>query len=172
MKRSLSYLLAIAAVTLLASPMLAQHQFPPAQTNAGFDKLKSLAGQWQGKKADGKMVAVSYQVVSGGNSVLEALEPSGEPSMITLYHADGNKLMMTHYCSVGNQPRMSAPVPAGEIKAINFAFIDATNMAKPADPHMHSLAMTFPDKDHLTHVWTMRMDGKDMPVTFNLERKK
>lgn len=172
MKRYLSILLSLAVFILLASPTLAQPQFPKPQTNAGFEKLKALAGAWQGKKEDGKTVNVSYQVVSGGNSVMETIEPSGEPSMITLYHPDGNKVMMTHYCSVGNQPRMSAQAPAGEIKAINFAFVDATNMAKPTDPHMHSLAMTFPDKDHITQVWTMRMDGKDMPVTFNLERKK
>jgi hypothetical protein len=172
MKRFLIYFLSLAVVFLLASPTLAQPQFPKPQTNAGFEKLKSLAGEWQGQKTDGKTVNVSYQVVSGGNSVMETLEPSGEPSMITLYHPDANKVMMTHYCSVGNQPRMSAQVPAGEIKAINFVFVDATNMAKSSDPHMHSLALNFQDKDHLTQVWTMRMDGKDMPVTFNLERKK
>jgi hypothetical protein len=37
---------------------------------------------------------------------------------------------------------------------------------------MHSLAMNFQDKDHMTQVWTFRQDGKDMPVTFYLERKK
>lgn len=173
MKKSPQYLLVLAVLAFGLSSALAQHEhFPQPQSNAGFEKLKSLAGQWQGTKPDGKPVTVTYQVVSGGNSLLETIEPSGEPSMITIYHPDGNKLMMTHYCSVGNQPRMSTQAPAGEIKTLNFAFIDATNMAKPSDPHMRSLTITFPDKDRLTQTWAMMMEGKEMPVTFNLQRKK
>jgi hypothetical protein len=103
---------------------------------------------------------------------METIEAEGEPSMVTLYHPDGNKLMMTHYCSIGNQPRMRADVPTGEVKNLSFTFVDATNMAKPADGHMHSLTMTFQDADHMAQVWTFRQDSKDMPVTFNLERKK
>ena len=45
-------------------------------------------------------------------------------------------------------------------------------MAKPTDAHMHSLAFTFQDNDHFTQEWSMQHEGKDMPVTFNLERKK
>lgn len=167
MKRFVSILLSLAIIALAANVVSAQSKAAP-----GFEKLKSLAGEWQGQAPDGKAVIVSYQPVSGGNSVLETISPNGEPGMATVYHLNGDKLMMTHYCSLGNQPRMSAQMAAGEIKNLNFTFVDATNLAKATDAHMHNLAFTFKDKDHLTQVWTLRKDGKDMPMTFTLERKK
>lgn len=166
MKRSLSILLSFAVIVLTTNMVLAQSKAAP-----GFERLKSLVGEWQGQAPDGKQVTVTYQLVSGGHSVMETMAPSGEPSMVTVYHLNGDQLMMTHYCSMGNEPRMNAKVPTGEIKSLNFTFVDATNLAKPTDPHMHSLALTFPDKSHLTQVWTLRKDGKDIPMTFNLERK-
>jgi hypothetical protein len=166
MKRFISIPLALAVVALATNAVLAQSKAAP-----GFEKLKSLVGEWQGTSPEGP-VTVTYQLVSGGHSVMETIAPGTDKNMVTVYHLNGDKLMMTHYCAVGNQPRMSATVPAGEVKNLNFTFVDATNMAKPADAHMHSLAVTFQDKDHITQVWTYRQDGKDMPMTFNLERKK
>ncbi len=167
MKRCLSILLSLAIVVLAANVVSAQSKAAPE-----FEKLKSLVGEWQGQAPDGKAVTVSYQLVSGGNSVLETISPSGEPGMVTVYHLNGDKLMMTHYCSLGNQPRMNAQMVTGEIKSLNFTFVDATNLPKATDAHMHNLAFTFKDKDHLTQMWTLRKDGKDTPMTFNLERKK
>jgi len=33
---------------------------------------------------------------------------AGRPMMLTLYHRDGNRLVLTHYCREGNQPGMQA----------------------------------------------------------------
>jgi hypothetical protein len=33
--------------------------------------------------------------------------------MISVYHPDGSSFFMTHYCSMGNQPRMSSGGLAG-----------------------------------------------------------
>jgi hypothetical protein len=176
MKRSVALLLSLAVIFLHASAVLAQEhpqEHPTAgKANPGFEKLKALAGEWQAKKDDGQLVTASYQLSSGGTSLMETLMPAKEPNMITMYHLNGDKLMMTHYCSLGNQPRMSAEVPTGEVKKLNFSFVDATNMAKPSDGHMHKLTFTFQDKDHFTQEWVMSHDGKEMPVTFNFERKK
>ena len=166
MKRCASILLSFTAMALMTNPVLAQ-----SKATAGFKKLKSLVGEWQGTGPHGK-VNVSYQLISGGSALMETLEPSSEPSMATIYHLDGNKLAMTHYCSIGNQPRMLAEAPSGEIKNINFTFVDAANLAKPSDGHMTNLTLIFEDKDHLKQVWTWRQDGKDIPATFTLERKK
>ncbi len=139
---------------------------------AAFEKLKSLAGEWQGPGPQG-LITISYQIVSGGSAVMETLVPINEPSMVTLYHLDGGKLMMTHYCSIGNQPRMQAEPPrASEIKKLNFAFVAATNLAKPFAGHMAHLTFTFQDQDHFTQVWTWRQEGKDSPALFSLQRKK
>ena len=92
--------------------------------------------------------------------------------MVSVYHLDGGVLRMTHYCSAGNQPRMRAEAPSGEIKQLRFVFVDATNLAKSSDDHIRGLTLTFQDKDHITQEWAVREGGKDFLTTLKLERKK
>lgn len=80
--------------------------------------------------------------------------------------------MLSHYCSAGNQPRMRAEVPAGEIKSLDFKFVDATNLKKATDGHINHMTIKFQDKDHVTVIWNWRENGQDSPLTINLERKK
>jgi hypothetical protein len=166
MKRHALILLSLPVIAWLANPVLAQ-----SNATTGFEKLKSLVGEWQGTGPHGS-INVSYQLVSGGSAVMETLMPKDEPDMITIYHLDGDKLMMTHYCSIGNQPRMQAEAPAGEIKKLNFVFVDVTNMAKPSAGHMVNLTLSFGDKDHFSQAWTWREAGKDKSSTFSFVRKK
>ncbi len=165
-KRSvMSFLLAVVALTAT----LVQ-----AQTSAGaaFDKLKSLAGQWQGKNQDGQSVRVSYQIISGGTALIETLDSPDGGSMISIYHRDRDDLMMTHYCDAGNQPRMRSRLPAGEINSLTFNFVDVSNLARPSAGHMRKLLFTFQDLDHMTQIWTWRENGKNVLTTFRLERSK
>ena len=167
MKRCTVILLSIAALTLSMDSVSAQ-----SKAAAGFEKLKSLAGEWNGKGPDGQLVKVTYQIVSGGSALIEQRKPAQEPDMVSVFHLDGDKLMMAHYCSAGNQPRMRAEAPSGEIKNLNFTFVDVTNLTKPTNGHMRQLSFTFQDNDHMIQVWTWREGGKDMPARFELERKK
>lgn len=167
MQRSTSVLLGLAVILGPADSASAG-----TRAASGFERLKALAGEWRAKDAEGQPVNVSYTVVSGGSALVETLAPAKEPSMVTVYHLDGDRLMMTHYCGSGNQPRMLAEVPAGEIQDLTFIFLDATNLAKPSDGHMESLAFTFPDADHVTQVWTWSEAGKKTKTTFDLERKR
>lgn len=162
------FLLLLLAVTMVW-PSSAR---PQSQAAASFEKLKTLAGEWQGAGADGKMRTVTYQLISGGTAVLETMTPAGEPSMVTVYYLDGDRLLLTHFCSAGNQPRLRAASPAGEIKKLDFDFLDATNLAPPAAGHIHRLRLAFQDQHHLAQTWTWREAGKEMVDTFNLTRKK
>jgi hypothetical protein len=147
-------------------------EMPESKAAPALEKLKSLAGEWQGTDSKGGALKVSYQLISNGSSVMETLMPAKEPSMVTIYHLDGDNLMMTHYCSMANQPRMRAGAVMGDVKKLEFSFVDATNMASPADAHMSKLVLTFQDNNHLSHEWTMTHGDEKMPVVFNLERKK
>src|SRR5687767_712785 len=73
----------------------------PATNNASaaFEKLKSLVGEWQGKSPEGVEASLTYQLISGGTAVMETLKPANEPGMVTIYHLNGDRVMMTHYCS-------------------------------------------------------------------------
>jgi hypothetical protein len=135
-----------------------------------FDKLKTLAGSWQGKSNSGQPVDVTFRVTSGGSAVLS--EIMGEENMITMFHLDGDRLLLTHYCGTGNQPRMKATAsPDG--KTLTFEFLDATNLGSPQAGHMHRVIFTFPDAEHHTEEWFFVRDGKEAAhQRFNLERKK
>ena len=135
----------------------------------GFDKLKSLLGEWRGKDGEGRDVDVSYSLTGGNTAVMETLKMGAGMNMVTLYHPDKDRLMMTHYCILGNQPRM---LGTGDDKSLTFSLVDATNLPGPDAPHMRKLVISFPDKDHLTHEWTMRAAGQDKAETFRVERKK
>lgn len=137
------------------------------KTDAGFEKLKSLVGEWQ---SDEK-VNVTYKLISGGTAVMETLAPPNEPEMISIYHLDGDKLAMAHYCSAGNQPRLSAAIPAGEFKSLKFSLVDVANLAKPTEGHINGLTLAFQDRDHITQTWTFRAGGETMSTTHKLTRK-
>jgi hypothetical protein len=175
-RRYVMKVLSIALSLFLASAVLLAEEKGTVQKNSpGFEKLKALAGEWSGKAKDGTAVGLSYRVVSNGTAVMEMLnmDKEGEADMITVYHPDGDNLMMTHYCSANNQPRMKAEPVSGEVKALTFSYLDATNLTGPEAGHMHRLAVIFQDKDHFTQEWTWREKGKDaFTEVFKFERKK
>ena len=158
-----------AALAVTMSWQRASADSPPT---TDFGPLTKLIGSWRGTSSDGKRVLVEYHLTSGGSSLVETLKISGDPEMTTMYYFDRGRVMMTHYCSMGNQPRMRAEMPKALAKTVNFNFVDATNLASPSDPHMHRVTFTFVDQDHLTQDWYSSKDGKEIPHTFTLERKK
>lgn len=90
--------------------------------------------------------------------------------MMTIYHPDGNVILMTHYCAAGNQPRMRAQASGGD--TIAFQYVDAANLKSSADGHMYRLVIKFKDADHVTEEWTWKQDGKDTISRFQLQRVK
>ena len=55
---------------------------------------------------------------------------------------------MTHYCVLGNQPRMKAyrDSPADQIR---FQFDGGANLDPAKDKHMHEATLTIIDADHI-----------------------
>ena len=142
-----------------------------AQTDAqkAFKTIKSMPGSWEGMASNGKTVQVTFKETSGGSAVMS--EITGPENMITMFHLDGpNKLMVTHYCAAGNQPRMQASV-SSDGKVITFNYVDATNLASPDAGHMQRLVITVIDDNHHTEEWTFADHGKEMKEVFDLHRK-
>jgi hypothetical protein len=150
---------------LLASAALAQ-----SDAQKSFDKLKTLVGSWQGKNADGKPVQISFRDTAGGTALMSEIT-AGDEDMISMIHLDGDRLLLTHYCPAGNQPRMKASVsPDG--KTIMFDFVDATNLSSPEAGHMQRAVFTFLDADHHSEEWDYMDHGKGMRQVFELQRAK
>jgi hypothetical protein len=164
MKRFGAFLLTLVVITGL--PRLASSETKAAP---GFEKLKSLVGEWRGRDGEGKVVEVAYSLTAGNTAVMETLKMADGLSMVTLYHPDKERLLMTHYCILNNQPRMQG---AGDDKSLSFSMVDATNLSTPNAPHMSKLVLGFPDKDHLKHEWTLRASGLDKTEVFSFERNK
>ena len=173
--KSLKTLVAIFSVlSLLTGTGISGESMRSAKTepNAGFEKMKPLVGNWQGKANDGKPVKISYALVSGGSALVETIQAESEPGMVTVYHPDGDRLMMTHYCSLNNQPRMRADTAPVESGKLVFNFVDATNMPSTDAMHMHKLVVTFVDKDHYVQEWTWKGGEKEGTEVFRMERMK
>jgi hypothetical protein len=154
---------AVIVVALAATAALAQ-----SDAQKSFAQLKSLTGSWEGKTSDGKPLQVSFHETAGGSALMTEIQ--GDHGMISMIHMDGpDKLLMTHYCAAGNQPRMQASVsPDG--KTITFTFFDGTNIAPDAG-HMQSMVLTMVDDNHHTEDWTFVAQGKELKKFFDLRRK-
>lgn len=168
MKRSVCRLqMVMLAVTLTATLAHAQ-----TEAQKAFATLKSLPGTWEGagmEGADSNMaVRVDFKITGGGSAIMSEIQ--GHADMVSMFHMDGDRLLMTHYCAVGNQPRMQASAsPDG--KTLTFNFLDATNLSAPDAGHMQKMILTVLDNNHHTEEWVFVDHGKEHKAVFDLRRK-
>ena len=148
-----------------------------AHKNAGLEKMKTLVGTWVNADKDGKPtdeVVSVIKLTSGGSAVHETLFPGQPHEMISIYTADGADLVMTHYCMLGNQPRMKASTKSLGNK-INFEFAGGTNLDPKKDKHMHAATLTIVDADHIQVDgigWENGAPANEMCNGMKLVRKK
>ena len=90
--------------------------------------------------------------------------------MITMYSLDGDRIVVTHYCSAGNQPTMQTVPLSSATGKYDFSFVRVAGTNSPGEGHMVALSLSIPDKDHLTQVWTFQDHGKSMSSTFTYFR--
>jgi hypothetical protein len=95
----------------------------------------------------------------------------GDENMTSLFYVDGDRLLMTHFCPSGNQPRMVATI-SPDLKTVLFDFLDATNLPGPQAGHMHRALYVFSDAGHYSEEWTWRNEGKDVKFQYEMQRKK
>lgn len=145
--------------------------------HAGLERLKKLAGTWveadkEGKPTD-KVVSV-IKVIGGGSTVHETIFPGSPMEMVSVYHLDKGDLVMTHYCVLGNQPRMKAD-PKSPEGTIHWQFDGGTNLDVAKDKHMHEATVKFVGDDRMEISGIAWEDGKSIgPCScgMKLARKK
>src|SRR5450755_1636611 len=153
--------LIIIATAVLAGAA-AQAAGPNTEASAGpaaYARLKTLVGEWDAETAMGK-VHVSYELIAGGTSLVERESGEKMPEMMTVYYLDGDRLLLTHYCMAGNQPRMQARAFNPETGEVEFQFLDATNLTSPAVGHMHSAKIRLADNNHFSDEWEFYENGQ------------
>ena len=158
----------LTAITLVLAATFALAE---SHANKSFDLLKSLEGNWTGKGSEGQALRVTFRTTAGGSALMSEIHGQGPENMISMFHIDGDRLLMTHYCGAGNQPRMKAAL-ASDGKSIAFDFIDATNLSNPEAGHMNRVVINMADADHHTEEWVFLDHGKEQREMFVLERQK
>ncbi|HWY86697.1 MAG TPA: hypothetical protein VNX28_08230 [Gemmataceae bacterium] len=153
------------------------NKLPPVTTNSGLETMKKLAGTWLAADNDGNptdQVMSVIKVTAGGSVVHETLFPGQPQEMVSIYTADGPDLVMTHYCVLGNQPRMKAD-PKSPANQIRFQFAGGSNLDPKKDKHMHAATLTIVDDGHIEIAgvgWEGGAPTKDMCCGMKLVRKK
>jgi hypothetical protein len=172
----------LAAVLVMAAGLLAGDRLsraaadagavPAPPKNANMDTIRGLVGTWEpAAAAEGKkMGTLVFKSTSGGSVVMETMFPGSEHEMVNMYSADGDSVLFTHYCAMGNQPRMK--LKSAEAGVLKFEYLDCSNLKSRDDPHMDSLELTIKG-DRLTEKWSFFAGGKvTNQETFEFTRKK
>jgi hypothetical protein len=98
------------SVVLLSLSTLA---FAQSDAQKSFDKLKTLAGSWEGHVStvppqadiEGKLMQVSLRATSMGNALMHEMTGAERPDdPITMLYLHQDRLLLTHYCDAAIGP--------------------------------------------------------------------
>jgi hypothetical protein len=144
----------------------------PSDAQKAFEKMKTLAGSWQGTVM-GMSIDVTIRVASSGTAILHEATGDGKrpPNHeITMFYVDGDRFLATHYCDGGNRPRFEGKLsPDGN--TIEFNFLDvAGGTQRGVVKHM---AFTIIDANRHGVELTFTMpDGKPLQLRGEFQRTK
>ncbi len=132
------------------------------QALAAFEKVKSLEGKWQGQSTQGWKDTGQYRVIAGGSVVMHtSFDAHPGQTMATMFHMDGDRLLLTHYCIARNQPRLVATTADASLREITFEYLDGTGLTNRDQGHMDKLVLKIPDANHYTAHWTWYQSGQE-----------
>ncbi len=155
-----------------------------SEAQKSFDKLKALAGEWEGAAtADppvseipaGTRLHISMRITSRGNALVHEMQEPGTPldptkydHPLTMIYLNNDQLNLVHYCDAGNRPHMIAKSsPDG--KTVEFSFVDLSGGNESG--HMYHAVFTAIDANHHTEDWTYLMPG-DKPMHAHMDLKR
>ena len=131
-----------------------------------YAQLRELVGTWEARTGNGKAVRVRYRLISAGSVMVEDYAVGSGRETMTVYHLDGARLIATHYCAQGNQPRLA--LQSGADQRQEFDFLDATNLADPEVSHLQHLVLQRRSDNELDRIETYRSHGKDDVAALHL----
>jgi hypothetical protein len=151
-----------AALLTIAEPAAAE----PA---TAFDQLKALVGTWE---ATATKTKVTYKLISNDSVLVQSYMTASGKETLTVFHADGGRLIATHYCAQGNQPRLQLDPRATnkEKNAFVFTFLDATNLPKPEASHLVRFELRLGKSGTHQQLDTYEKNGKSETTTLDFKR--
>jgi hypothetical protein len=136
--------------------------------SAGYATLKTLTGAWNAKSSKGT-IRVSFRTISNGSALAETYVTASGKETLTIFHLDGKRLLATHYCGLGNQPRLALD-RASKPGHFVFRFVDATNLAARTDPHLVQLDFVFTEAGEFSMTEIYEQAGKHERTTLDFQR--
>lgn len=105
---------------------------------------------------------VSVKTKAAGSAVVHTYAAGTPGEMETVFHMDGDKLLLTHYCALQNAPvlRFEQTNKPGELK---FVFHGGTNFDAKVDAHLHESTFQILDKDTVEQRSTVFANDKPNP---------
>jgi hypothetical protein len=133
-----------------------------------LEQLKTLVGEWRGRTPHGRDIGLSYRLTANGSSLVETWDLGDGRESLTIYHLDGDILLASHFCPLGNQPRLALRRASAD--RLEFEFRDGTNLDPAADAHQHSFWIAFHGPDAIVRSETYREGAGDETEEVRYER--
>lgn len=164
----LQILASVVTLTLLAT-----NAASVVAESAEFTQLKTLVGTWSGSMTmdNGQEAAAttSYELTAGGSAILEKSFVGTPMEMITVYTDDAEGvLQMTHYCMLGNQPKLK--LVKSKDNKLFFDLADDASIKVASETHMHSAVFEFNGNNSFVQRWVKYENGKasdPLPMVLN-----
>ncbi|MFN7922250.1 MAG: hypothetical protein U0Q16_19255 [Bryobacteraceae bacterium] len=135
-----------------------------------FASLTRLNGDWQASiGTKGAVIRVNLRSISNDTAVVETFQTASGRQTLTIYHADAERLLATHYCAQGNQPRLALD-PGGAPGKLVFRFVDATNLKSAGASRLVRLVFDFKDADHFDKTEVYANNGAEEVTVFRFSR--
>jgi len=172
--RKLVILIILVATAAVALPQQMPPKTASAQSDAkkAFEKMKTLAGSWQGTVMD---IPINFTIraASSGTAILHEGDTSGggpPKHEVTMFYVEADRLLATHYCDAGNRSHWEGKMsPDG--KAIEFSFLDVAGPTRGG--YLKDMVITMIDADHHIVAFTFVMpDGKPIQLRGEFQRTK
>jgi len=152
----------LVALTFAVAPVAAAGPPDEAATAAVFERLKSLAGSWEGRSTRGWTDRARFKTIAAGSVVLwDSFESHPGEEMMTLVHRDGARLLLTHYCVSKTQPRLVLSDATADGREATFTFLDGASLPSRDVGHMDKAVFRFEDEGRFTTRWTWYQDGHE-----------
>lgn len=134
----------------------------PTPAEAAFERYKGLAGRWVGESTEGWEDAVEFSVIARDSVVMAVSEFEAHPNetMVTMYSLHQGRLILTHYCVAGNQPRLVASELAEDGSEVTFTWLDGTGLDSRDEGHMDRVVVRFAEDGSYSSRWTWYQDGE------------
>jgi hypothetical protein len=143
--------------------------------------LKTTGGDW--RPASGSQhehsaataaprpgTAVSVKTKAAGSAVVHTYREGTPGEMETVFHMDGDKLLLTHYCALQNAPVLQF-VKSNKPGELKFVFKGGTNFDPGVDAHLHESTFQIIDKNTIEQRSTVFTNGKADPELKSVLRR-